>query len=81
VESFPSSLRGKINGIIGGVSSVVGAISPIIFYNISAGLNVIDSMITLNIIIFIAILGILMIKTIDTSRLSAEELEEVIQKS
>lgn len=73
IESFPSSLRGKVNGLISGVSSVFSALTPVIIFSIASKINVVETIAFLAGIISLALASLFSISTFN----GAETMDDI----
>ncbi|ARM76776.1 MFS transporter [Acidianus manzaensis] len=75
VESFPSSIRGKVNGLVSGISSIVSSISPLIYYYLG-GIGVRNLVLSLVGLIGIAVITIFFAEIKDTRKNEISEIEK-----
>ncbi|BDC18720.1 MFS transporter [Acidianus sp. HS-5] len=74
IEAFPASIRGKVSGVISGVSSVFSAVTPIIIFSLASKVNVVESTAFLAGLVGVAVASLFSINTISGSE-SIEEIE------
>ncbi|AWR97979.1 MFS transporter [Acidianus sulfidivorans JP7] len=79
VESFPSSLRAKANGIVSGISSIVSSISPLVYYYYLSGIGVRNLVLSLVGLISIAVITILFTKIQDNRNIEITQVEKYYQ--
>ena len=64
IEAFPSSVRGKVYGMISGISSIFSAIAPILIFSVASKINVVESVAFLAGLVSLALASIFSICTV-----------------
>lgn len=80
VELFPSSIRGKANGLVSGISSIASSVSPLLYYYMG-NIGVHYLVLSLVSLIAVAVVTIVLTKIKDTRRSEITEIEKLYTKT